>query len=263
MKQSKKQTASDQGTVRIEPRTLKIRKLRWIDILNLLLIVLIVGYVAYAKLFPFNVIDVTNLQEGKIPMLTERVQAGTYAKYKIETQRHTDETITVIRSIVNGQTIPLSASLSNRPAGPGGFVVEILIPANLNPGKYHFRVCYELEKELDRKVTDCFETQDFEVYLPEGVDPDDDGITIPQDQNQIPIQSSPTDEESDPQSRVNLVEPHSMNPDNKTSGNTAPSGGGSSSSGGDASGRDEESDIICSLTGITVQDPLSLPIRIC
>lgn len=255
MKRSSKQKNNTE-TVELQPRTLRIRQLRWIDILNLALIVLIVGYVAYARLYPFKILEVTNLRDGKIPMLTERVEAGRYAKYEISSIRYTDETITVIRNIVNGQTIPLSASLSNRPAGPGTFVVEILIPANVNPGKYHFRVCYEVDKALDRKITECYNTEDFEVYLPKGVDPDDDGIRIPQDQNQLPVKSTPTDEESTPQSKVNLVEPDHSNPDKQTAQKPADSGGQSDT-------QDEESSFFCTTLGVKVENPLQLPVNVC
>jgi hypothetical protein len=250
MSKNEPQTVADEDAIR------RGNRIRLIDVLNLVLIASIVAYVGYAKLYPFNVIDVTNLtSEGKIPMVNDRVQAGTYAKYDIKTERHTSDTITVIRNIVNGQTIPLSASLSNRPAGPGEFIVEVLLPPNLNPGKYHFRICYEAEFALDRKVTECWETEDFEVFLPEGVDPDDDGLVIPQDDNQLPIRSTPQDPESDTQTRVNLVEPNSENPDNQQ----ATSRG--NEEGNDI--RDEESPFLCTALGIRIQEPLSLPVNIC
>ena len=240
-----------------------VRQIRLIDIINLMVILLIVGYVAYAKFFPFNVIDVTNLTDkGKIPMLTERVQAGQYAKYDIKTQRHTDDTITVIRNIVNGQTIPLSASLSNRPAGPGAFVVEVLLPPNLNPGKYHFRICYQAEFALDRTVTECFETESFEVYLPEGVNPDEDGLKIPQDGGTLPgsssestspglpsVQGSPgavnLDNNENGGNRTNLVETNETQ-QQVEQGSTA-----------------DNDSALCRATGLDLQANLLLPIRIC
>lgn len=239
-----------------------VRQIRIIDIINLLVILLIVGYVGYAKLFPFNVIDVTNLnKDGHIPMLTDRVQAGTYAKYDIKTQRHTGDTITVIRNIVNGQTIPLGASLSNRPAGPGEFVVEVLIPENLNPGKYSFRICYQAEFELDRTVTECFETEKFEVFLPPGVDPDSDGITVPQDpERDAPVRGVPGqlnfDQTENGNTRTNLVEtPESQRRHEQSStdtDNTTTPGGVITEENG-----------LCMLTGLSLQQPLGLPLKIC
>lgn len=239
-----------------------VRQIRIIDVLNLLIILLIVGYVAYAKFFPFNVIDVTNLtSEGKIPMVEKRVEVGHYAKYDIETQRHTSDTITVIRNIINGQTIPLSASLSNRPAGPGDFVVEVLLPVNLNPGIYSFRICYEAEFALDRTVTECFQTEDFEVYLPEGADPDDDGIVVPQDgtgTNMAPsIQGSPSstlDNNENGSTPTNLRE----SPETQQRAENPPAQGGND---GPAI-RDEES-FLCRTTGLEVKNPLQLPVTIC
>lgn len=236
------------------------RSLRFVDVLDISLILLIVLYVAYAKLFPFNVIDVTNLtSEGKVPMVTKEVQAGQYAKYDIKTMRHTGDTITMIRNIVNGQTIPLSASLSNRPAGPGAFVVEVLLPPNLNPGKYHFRVCYEAEFALDRKVTECFETEDFNVTLPPGVTPDSDGLTIPQDGgtlqgSQLPaVKNSPgainLDNNENGSTRTNLVETQETQ-------QAAESGNGNVEA-------DDPQGVVCTLTGLRLDRPLFLPIRIC
>lgn len=237
------------------------RSLRFVDVLDISLILLIVLYVAYAKLFPFNVIDVTNLNsEGKIPMVEKTVQAGTYAKYDIKIQRHTGDTITVIRNIVNGQTIPLGASLSNRPAGPGAFVVEVLLPPNLNPGKYHFRVCYQAEFALDRTVTECFDTEDFEVFLPPGVDPDSDGITIPQDaEGTAPVRGVPGqlnfDQNENGNTRTNIVEtPETQHQLEQQKNDTTTNPGGVVS---------EENSGLCSLTGISIRDPIGLPLKIC
>lgn len=236
------------------------KQFRVIDILNFLLILTIVGYVGYAKLYPFNVIDVTNLNShGKIPMVNDRVQAGTYAKYDIRTMRYTGDTITVIRNIVNGQTIPLGASLSNRPAGPGAFVVEVMLPVNLNPGKYHFRVCYQAEFALDRTVTECFETETFEVYLPPGVNPDSDGLTIPQDgESNAPVKGVPGqlnfDQTENGNTRTNLVEtPETQHQAEQQSTNTTTNPGGVVT----------PENSICRLTGIAIQEPLGLPLNIC
>lgn len=235
------------------------RKYRLIDVLNFLLILVIVGYVGYAKFYPFNVIDVTNLtSEGKIPMVNDRVQAGTYAKYDIKTIRHTDDTITVIRNIVNGQTIPLGASLSNRPAGPGAFVVEVMLPPNLNPGKYHFRVCYQADFALDRTVTECFETESFEVYLPEGVDPDSDGLTIPQDgESNAPVRGVPGqlnfDQSENGNTRTNLVETPEQQHQAENQSSTATNSGGVVT----------PENTLCRLTGISIKDPVGLPLNIC
>lgn len=243
-----------------------VRQIRFIDIINLLVILLIVGYVAYAKFFPFNVIDVTNLNaHGKIPMVTERVQAGTYAKYDIKTMRHTGDTITVIRNIVNGQTIPLSASLSNRPAGPGAFVVEVLLPPNLNPGKYHFRICYQAEFALDRTVTECFETEDFTVFLPEGVSPDEDGLKIPQDGGTLPGSSQ---ESTTPGLPAVRNSPGAVNLDNNESGGNRTNlvetneTQTAAENGSNGSTSDNES-ALCKATGLELQANLLLPIRIC
>lgn len=234
------------------------RQIRIIDILNLALIAAIVGFVGYAKLYPFNVIDVTNLNaNGKIPMVTDRVQAGTYAKYDIKTMRHTSDTVTVIRNIVNGQTIPLGASLSNRPAGPGSFVVEVMLPVNLNPGKYHFRICYQADFALDRTVTECFETEDFTVYLPDGVDPDSDGITIPQDgESNAPVRGVPGqlnfDQTENGNTRTNLVETPETQHQAEQKPNTTNPGGVVS-----------QENSFCRLTGISIREPLTLPLNIC
>lgn len=235
------------------------RRLRLIDVLNFLLIAGIVGYVGYAKLYPFNVIDVTNLtSQGKIPMVNDKVQAGTYAKYDIKTYRHTGDTITVIRNIVNGQTIPLGASLSNRPAGPGAFVVEVLLPANLNPGKYHFRVCYQAEFDLDRTVTECFDTEDFEVFLPPGVSPDSDGLTIPQDgERNAPVKGVPGqlnfDQTENGNTRTNLVETPETQKQAENPTNTTTNPGGVVT----------PENRLCNITGVSVQNPLGLPLNIC
>lgn len=242
-----KRKNNEQQSIAGEDAIRRGRSLRFVDVLNIGLILIIVLYVLYAKLFPFNVIDVTNLTSaGKIPMVTKQVTAGTYAKYDIKTMRHTGDTITVIRNIVNGQTIPLSASLSNRPAGPGAFVVEVLLPPNLNPGKYHFRVCYEAEFALDRKIAECFETEDFTVVLPEGVSPDSDGLKIPQDGSTLQNSQLPAVQGS----------PGAINLDNNENGNTR-------TNMIETTETQTAENIICRLTGASVVNPLFLPIRVC
>lgn len=246
-----------------------VKQIRLIDILNLTAIVSIAGYIMWALFFPFNVIDIKNLNaDGKIPMTAKKYQAGQYAKYKVKAERHSDRTITVIRSIVNGQSIPLSANLSNREAGLSEFIVELLLPANLNPGMYSFRICYQADFPLDRTVAECFETERFEVFLPEGVDPDADGLTVPATDNTLPSEQytpdSPTDRDSESdgnqsggsptQSRLNYVE---ENPPDHTTG---ASSGGSSTSNPDA-GQPLNESPLCGL--VEMETTLLIPIRIC
>lgn len=244
-----------------------VKQVRLIDILNLTAIISIAAYILWALFFPFNVIDVKNLNaDGKIPMTSERYQAGQYAKYIVKAERHSDRTITVIRSIVNGQSIPLSANLSNREAGISEFIVEILLPANLDPGMYNFRICYQADFPLDRTVAECFNTEKFEVFLPEGVDPDSDGISIPTTDQTLPTQYNPEGEvnrdpetDSNPgrssgQSQLNYTEEAQPNHSGSVSS------GGSSTSNPDA-GQPLNESPACGLVEMEIR--LLVPIRIC
>lgn len=121
--------------------------------------------VLFWLLYPYNPIV---FNDSVFPILNKTVKAGGRLSYTSDYCKYTNLTAVVSRTFVNGLIFITPPSITKRPSGCHMISVEVPIPHELPPGKYHLENIYSYQVNPIRTVTVFQNTEEFEVVEASG-----------------------------------------------------------------------------------------------
>lgn len=121
-------------------------------------------YVFYYLMFPFQIIDMKLNENGKLPVLSDKVVAGEDLVVLMEFDKKMNCTPDITYYLVDGFVLRLSDTGITRPVGKNSFERHITIPA-VAPAdmKVHLRIEYSCELNKLRTIHYSWDTEDFEI----------------------------------------------------------------------------------------------------
>lgn len=126
--------------------------------------------IAYWGFWPYPTVTFIDVPATGAPVLNSPLHPGERLQYTLSYCKNTNDTATVHRNMVDGETIALTDTVGSFPKGCryNVIVATTVVPDTINPGSYHVDVIDEFHPNPIRTIQVRYRTADFKV-IPEPV----------------------------------------------------------------------------------------------